>query len=146
MTGERVARLRQGQEHGQAVARRLLAVSRQLETAAAERVVHRTAANGARRTFRVDVLSVMEDTNSHAERIAVIDEIKLSDWDRMAPHRVRPNIRRFVRQIWRYIEADEMAEFPIAMAAIHFSRRPADARAAEVEKAFAEEGITVVWS
>ena len=64
---------------------------------------------------------------------------------RWLPYRVRPNIRRHVRQLWRYIEADECLPFPVVMAAIHVPMTPSGSQAAEVEAGFAEEGISVVW-
>ena len=36
----------------------------------------------------------------------VVVELKASNWDKMKPHRVRPNALRHVRQLWRYIEAE----------------------------------------
>jgi hypothetical protein len=87
----------------------------------------------------------MEGVDEESNRLVVIDEVKRSDWDRMAAHRVRPNVLRYARQLWRYIDADESAAFPVVMAAIHFPARPAADRAAEIEAIFEEAGISVVW-
>jgi len=44
----------------------------------------------------------------------------------MAPRRVRPNARRYVRQVWGYIESQLQ-------------------KGQEVERLFSEAGIAVVW-
>jgi hypothetical protein len=142
----RLERLRDGQHHGRTVADALLTGSRELESSKTEKSLHGIDRQGRARRPRPDVFSVMEGVDEEGNRIVVIDEIKRSDWDRMAPQRVRPNALRYARQLWRYIDADEAAAFPVVMAAIHFPARPTAIRAAEVEAIFEEAGVSVIWA
>lgn len=68
--------------------------------AAPERVL--TLVTG--RTGRVDLFVIPQLD----ERMAVVVEIKNTDWDALDEHRVRPNIRRHIRQLQNYL--DTLAE------------------------------------
>jgi hypothetical protein len=54
----------------------------------------------ATRRGRVDLAVFPEGP----ERMAVVVEIKGTDWDAMRPERVRPNLRRHLRQLERYTD------------------------------------------
>jgi len=74
----------------------------------------------------------------------VIVEIKATDWDSMAPHRVRPNALRHARQVWRYIEAHLSPDDVVA--ALVYPAKPRDAaRLSEIESVFDDKWIQVVW-
>lgn len=47
------------------------------------------------RTGRIDLLV----TTTAAEKMAVVVEIKNTDWDELSPHRVGPNLRAHVRRL-----------------------------------------------
>jgi hypothetical protein len=53
------------------------------------------------RRGRIDLL-LRDEEEGHS----VVVETKATDWDSMAPHRVRPNALRHARQLWRYINAE----------------------------------------
>ena len=78
------------------------------------------------------------------EGYSVVVEIKATDWDKMLPHRVRPNALRHARQIWRYIEA-ELLEQDAQPALIYPTAPKTLGRREEVETALNERGIQVVW-
>ena len=101
-----------------------------------ERAIRRL--NGRR--GRVDLL--IEDMG---DMVSVI-EIKASDWNRMAEWNVKRNVRRQIRQLWSYIDAEleiyGMQVFP----GIIFPALPSDrSRLALIESMFNNEGIQVVW-
>ncbi len=86
------------------------------------------------------------DTHVQAdEELVAVVEVKDSNWDAMAPKRVRPNARRYARQIWTYIES-QLEDGRQVSPGIIFPKRPQVAgRREEVERLFDEEGIPVVW-
>lgn len=81
----------------------------------------------------------------------VLAELKASDWDKMAPHRVRPNALRHARQLWRYIEAElpqgqENTGVQGVLPAIVYSTEPkTPGRKDVIETILKERGIQVVW-
>ena len=79
------------------------------------------------------------------DELSAVVEIKNSDWDDMAPERVRPNAKRYARQIWTYIESQlELGQH--VSPGIIFPKRPnTPGRLDEIERVFDEEGIPVVW-
>ncbi len=92
------------------------------------------------RKGRVDIL--IEELGDFVSII----EIKATDWDRIKPENVKRNIRRQIRQVWRYIESqldiDSMAVCP----GIIFPKLPNNTGILElVEDTFNAEGIQVVW-
>lgn len=103
----------------------------------------RASGAGRRRHGRIDWLGEIEGA-----RAALVGEIKQSDWDRMAPGRVRPNARRHGRQLWRYLDSPEVATVGQAWVQlfVEYPRRPITAgRAQEIEDVLAEYGVTVSW-
>lgn len=75
---------------------------------------------------------------------SVVVEIKATDWDRMAPHRIRPNVLRHARQLWRYIEA-ELIEQSVVPAIVYPCEPEAPGRKEEIEAILNERLIQVVW-
>ena len=73
-----------------------------------------------------------------------IIEFKASDWDKMAEHRVRPNLLRHINQIMEYL--DVYWESDIAMnPALVYPNVPESARKAFIEEILDERRIQVVW-
>jgi hypothetical protein len=80
------------------------------------------------------------------EDLDAVVEFKRSDWDKMAPHRIGPNIRRHIRQVWKYIDAIT-EEGKDVSPGIVFAHVPKDAELKRrIEEAFEEECITIVWA
>lgn len=89
---------------------------------------------------RIDIHVQVDD-----EMVAVV-EFKKTDWDRMAPHRVRPNVRRHIRQVWRYIEA-LLEEGMEVCPSLVYSTPPTNAKHRElIETLCADECLTVVFA
>lgn len=74
----------------------------------------------------------------------VVVELKATDWDTMADHRIRPNALRHARQTWRYIEA-ELKEYSVSPALVYPSSPTTPGRKEEVEAILHEQAIQVVW-
>jgi len=92
-----------------------------------------------KRRGRVDIMLPHPDVGYN-----VLIEIKATDWDAMAPHRVRPNALRHARQLWRYIEAG-LAAGEVAPALV-YPVAPADPERKQLIESILEEvGIQVVW-
>ncbi len=106
--------------------------------------IERSVTTPSDRRGRIDVYV---DDN---EGVVALVEIKHTDWDRMSPTAVRRNVRRQVRQIWRYVESqlrglgrDKQSD---VCAGVVFPSRPSDPNRLEfIEGLFEEEGIAVVW-
>lgn len=80
------------------------------------------------------------------DNFVTVVEVKATDWDRIKIANVRRNVRRQVRQVWRYIESQLELRSISVCAGIIFPRLPRDpARTELVESLFEEEGIQVVW-
>ncbi len=86
-------------------------------------------------------LRLMDVEEGHA----VLVEIKASDWDRMAPHRVRPNALRHARQIWRYIEPELLEERLVSPALVYPKESETPGRKEEIEEILHDQAIQVVW-
>ncbi|MDY6989291.1 MAG: hypothetical protein SWQ30_14680 [Thermodesulfobacteriota bacterium] len=73
-------------------------------------------------------------------------EIKASDWDRMTEGNVVRNVRRQIRQIWSYVEAElELYDKQVSPGVIS-PKQPRDPeRLRLIESLFNAEGIQVVW-
>jgi hypothetical protein len=54
------------------------------------------------RAGRIDLLLAVDD---HGRPLLVVVEVKNTDWDARAAHRLRPNLARHARQVWRYIDS-----------------------------------------
>lgn len=92
------------------------------------------------RNGRVDLL--IEELGDF---VSVI-EIKATDWDRIKPGNVKRNIRRQIRQIWRYIDSQLDIYSMEVCPGIIFSKLPKNPELLElVEGTFNAEGIQVVW-
>lgn len=77
-------------------------------------------------------------------------EVKNTDWDARAAHRLRPNLARHARQVWRYIDSLlpglETRELAGVQAALVYPRRASlPGRAELVEGALGEQGISVLF-
>jgi len=73
-------------------------------------------------------------------------EVKNTDWDKIADGNVRRNVRRQVRQIWRYIDSQLELRGLSVCAGIIFPTLPRDkSKLALIEAMFDQEGIQVVW-
>ena len=101
-----------------------------------ERTIRRL--NG--RYGRVDVL-----VEELGDMVSVI-EIKCTDWDRMTEANVVRNVKRQIRQIWTYVEAElELYGCDVCPGVI-FPKLPRSAeRLGLIETMFNSEGIQVVW-
>ena len=105
------------------------------------------------RSARVDLLVLP----SGAEVAAVVVEIKSTDWDALAEHRMRPNLRSHIRQLQRYLDVyiDDLRQEPGPSAprqwdsvsgVLLYPRRPTDpARSQLVEQIADREALMVVW-
>lgn len=92
------------------------------------------------RKGRVDIL--VEELGDY---VSVI-EIKATDWDRIKPENVKRNIRRQIRQIWRYIDSQLEVYSMEVCPGIIFPKLPENSELLElVEDTFNAEGIQVVW-
>lgn len=90
---------------------------------------------------RVDIL--VDDIG--ADQVTIV-EVKSTDWDTIKPTNLRRNIRRHIRQIWRYIDSQLELLGLTVYAGIIFPKLPRDpARLKLIELMFEEEGIQVVW-
>jgi len=84
--------------------------------------------------------------------VAIV-EAKASDWDKMTDVAVRKNVRRQIRQVWRYIESQiVVGEFTptgeqrSVCPGIVFPTRPKDKHRMQlIEDLFLQEGIVAVW-
>jgi hypothetical protein len=105
------------------------------------------------RSGRVDLLVLP----SGGEVAAVVIEIKRTDWDALAEHRVRPNLRSHIRQLQRYLDVyiDDLRQDPGPSApgqwdsvsgVLLYPRRPTDpVRSQLIEQIADREALMVVW-
>jgi hypothetical protein len=96
-------------------------------------------ANWKGKRGRVDIKIDIPKNN-----LVVVIEVKASDWDKMKPHRVRPNALRHVNQIWRYIEA-YLPTREVAPALVYPSTPKTPGRKEEVESILDEYSIAAIW-
>lgn len=74
-----------------------------------------------------------------------IAEIKNSAWDLMTPEALRRNVKRHIRQVWKYIDS-QLSKGKVVTPGIIFPNRPKETEVMLlIEKMFEEEGITAVW-
>lgn len=90
------------------------------------------------RRGRIDIRIPFEGWSTHVE-------LKATDWERMKPHRVRPNLRRHLRQVFRYVDAEVAAGRDVCPGIIYARAPCATARRREVETFFRENGVQLVW-
>ena len=91
------------------------------------------------RRGRID-LRLVDDDEGHS----VVEETKATDWDKMAPHRVRPNALRHARQLWGYIDA-ELEGGAVLPALVYPAEPNTPGRKDEIEAILHERSIQVVW-
>jgi len=90
---------------------------------------------------RVDIR--LDDTK---EKYVVVVELKASNWDQMAARRVRPNVLRHARQLWRYVETElDVVHHDVLPGIIYPVAPKTPGRKEEIETVLEEQGIQVVW-
>jgi hypothetical protein len=91
---------------------------------------------------RIDIKLFDEDENH-----TVIVELKATDWDGMKPHRVRSNVLRHARQVWRYIEGElaSLVESEVIPAIVYPKSPITPGRKNMIEEILHEHWIQVVW-
>jgi hypothetical protein len=99
-----------------------------------------SAVRDGRRRRRIDIK--LDEATKGA---VVVVETKATDWDRMAQHRVRPNVLRHARQVWRYIEAELRRSKGVFPALVYPSAPRTPGRKEEIEAALHARGIEVIW-
>lgn len=97
----------------------------------------------------IDLIIEFQDPGCELPARAAI-EIKNTDWDQRAPHRVRPNLGIHRRQLWSYLEpmTEQVDRGGLAYVQgfLLYPRRPSTAGRAELlEAALADYGISIVW-
>ena len=92
------------------------------------------------RSGRVDIL-----VEEMGDFVSVV-EIKFTDWDKMAEVNVVRNVKRQIRQIWSYIDAElELYQMQVCPGII-FPKLPHESKRLElIESMFNDNGIQVVW-
>jgi hypothetical protein len=85
------------------------------------------------RAGRIDLLLEVDD---HGRSLLVVVEVKNTDWDARAAHRLRPNLARHARQVRRYLDSliPELEAGELA-----------GVQAALVEGVLGEQGISVLF-
>jgi len=92
------------------------------------------------RNGRIDIL-----VEEFSDYVSVI-EIKATDWDRIKPENIKRNIRRQIRQIWRYIDSQLEVYSMDVCPGIIFPKLPQNTELLRlVEDTFNAEGVQVVW-
>jgi len=91
------------------------------------------------RRGRID-LRLVDEEDGHS----VVVETKATNWDKMAPHRVRPTALRHVRQLWRYIDA-EVESRQVLPALVYPTEPITPGRKEQIEAILNERLIQVVW-
>ncbi len=100
-----------------------------------------------RRYGRIDLLIEADDSG---RPLLVVVEVKNTDWDARAHHRVNPNLSRHARQVWNYLEALiprlDAGELGGLQAALVYPHRPSQPGRAEIIKRKLDSlGISVVF-
>ena len=99
------------------------------------------------RSGRIDLLLQGDEDG---RPFPLIIEVKNTDWDRMAAHRVRPNVLRHARQVSRYLEPYferlDAGELAGLQAGIIYRSRPAITdRGDLIEGTLSEFGIMLLF-
>ncbi len=109
------------------------------ETAEGEVTSEKTIKTSKDKKGRVDIFTKVNDS------YIAIAEIKNSDWDAMTPEALRRNVKRQLRQVWKYIDSQLNLKIDVTPGII-FPKRPKDIEILKlIETQFEEEGISVVW-
>lgn len=99
-----------------------------------------------KRSGRADIWVVFDRSSSGDPVATAIFEIKSTLWDGVSASRIRPNILRTARQLWRYIDTAMDSEHQAAQAYVVFPEIPSDAYVRRViELLLAERGIVTYW-
>jgi hypothetical protein len=100
------------------------------------------------RAGRIDLLVV---TTTAAERIAVVIEVKSTDWDQLPLHRTRPNLRAHLRQLQKYLDTviDAIGKpggWDSAVGVLLYPRRPRSRHVMDMITRIVDEvALMVVW-
>jgi hypothetical protein len=78
------------------------------------------------RRGRADVWVVFDRSPEDEPTASAIFELKSTTWDLIAPVRMRPNLLRMARQLWRYVDAAIEVESQGVQAYLVFPSAPAD--------------------
>jgi hypothetical protein len=103
---------------------------------------------GVRKRYgRIDLLIEADDSG---RPLLVVVEVKSTDWDARASHRVMPNLSRHARQVWDYLESFmprlDAGELAGLQAALVYPHRPAHpGRADLIEEILGDHGISVLF-
>ena len=89
---------------------------------------------------RIDVL-----IKEHDGSVSII-EIKSTDWSGMAPHRVRPNALRHIRQVMKYVYPFWEKGVDVVPGLIYPKAPRSPERRDQVETILEEHLIQVVWA
>lgn len=93
------------------------------------------------RRGRVDIL-----VEELGDDLVSVVEIKASDWDKMTASSVVRNVKRQIRQVWRYVESQLEVYKQEVCPGVIFPKMPQDPQRLElIESMFNAEGIQVVW-
>lgn len=110
---------------------------------------HTLALSTGRRRVDLLVVPVMG-----GEKAAVVVEIKNTDWDALRAERVRPNLRRHLRQLQEYLDpyvdqlgaGDGVDRWDAVIGILLYPKPPTDgARQQLIEQLCLAEAITVAW-
>ncbi len=92
------------------------------------------------RNGRVDIL-----VEELGEFVSIV-EIKCTNWDKMRNKNVIRNMRRQIRQIWNYVDAELEIYGKQVCPGIIFPKLPRDPKRCEqIEAMFNKSGIQVIW-
>jgi hypothetical protein len=100
----------------------------------------------ASRRVRRGRLDLFIDLTGEADGYVVVTEIKSTDWDRIAPHRVRPLLHSHRRQVWKYIEQYLDGDGLSVMAGLIYPREPSSTSLRDsIEAYLNEHSLQCVW-
>jgi len=90
---------------------------------------------------RVDIL--VEQLGK--EMVSVV-EVKATDWERIKPQNLQRNLRRQIKQVWKYVDSQlDVYGFRVCPGII-FPKLPKDPKRLNIiEAAFNSGGIQVIW-
>jgi hypothetical protein len=98
------------------------------------------------RRGRADIWVVFDRSSGGEPTASAIFEVKATSWDLIAPLRMRPNLLRMARQLWRYMDAAIEMESQGVQAYLVFPTAPVDMYVRRVvEMILAERGIVTLW-
>ena len=101
---------------------------------------HGLSVGSGKKRGRIDVL-----IEEYDDSVSII-EIKSTEWNRMKPHRVRPNVLRHIRQVMKYVYPFWDKGIDVTPGLIYPADPDSDERRAQVELILEENSIQVVWA